>query len=42
MAHFAEIRSDNNTALRVIVIGEQQVIDHGGENSTELEQYVSG
>ena len=40
MAHFAEIRSDNNTALRVIVIGEQQVIDHGGENSTELEQWV--
>ena len=25
MAHFAEIRSDNNTALRVIVIGEQQL-----------------
>ena len=40
MAHFAEIRSDNNIALRVIVIGEQQVIDHGGENSTELEQWV--
>lgn len=40
MAHFAEIRSDNNTVLRVIVIGDQQVIDHGGENSVELEKWV--
>lgn len=40
MAHFAEIRSDNNKVLRVIVIGDQQAIDHGGEDSTELEQWV--
>jgi hypothetical protein len=40
MAHFAEIRSDNNTVLRVIVISEQQAIDHGGENSAQLEQWV--
>ena len=40
MAHFAEIRSDNNTVLRVIVIGEDQAANHGGENSTELEQWV--
>ena len=40
MAHFAEIRSDNNEVLRVIVIGDQQAIDHGGENSAELEQWV--
>ena len=40
MAHFAEIRSDNNTVLRVIVISEQQAIDHGGENSIELEKWV--
>jgi|DEB0MinimDraft_10_1074344.scaffolds.fasta_scaffold05588_4 hypothetical protein len=40
MAHFAEINSDNNKVLRVIVIGEQQAIDHGGENSIELEQWV--
>jgi len=40
MAHFAEINSDNNKVLRVIVIGQDQVDDHGGENSTELEQWV--
>lgn len=40
MTHFAEIRSDNNTVLRVIVIDDQQAINHGGENSVELEQWV--
>jgi len=40
MAHFAEINSDTNEVIRVIVIGQDQVNDHGGENSTELEQWV--
>lgn len=40
MAHFAEINSDNNIVLRVIVVGDHQCVAHGGENSIECEQWV--
>ena len=40
MAHFAEIRTDTNKVLRVIVISDSQCSQNGGENTTELEQWV--
>ena len=40
MAHFAEIRNDTNKVLRVIVISNSQCSENGGENTTELEQWV--
>ena len=40
MAHFAEIRTDTNKVLRVIVISDSQCSENGGENTTELEQWV--
>lgn len=41
MAHFAEIRSDNNIVLRVIVVGNHQEQQYGGFNTPELEQWVA-
>jgi hypothetical protein len=41
MAHFAEIRSDNNIVLRVIVVGNNQEQQYGGFNTPELEQWVA-
>jgi hypothetical protein len=40
MAHFAEIRTDTNRVLRVIVISDSQCSENGGENTAELEQWV--
>jgi hypothetical protein len=41
MAHFAEIRSDNNEVLRIVVISNEDVNANGGELSTEAETFVS-
>ena len=41
MAHFAEIKSSNNTVLRVVVINDSDVSDNGGEYTTESENWVS-
>lgn len=40
MAHFAEINSDNNEVLRVIVVSNDQCTAHGGQDSSECEQWV--
>jgi len=41
MAHFAEIRKDNNEVIRVIVVSNNDVNAHGGDLSVEAEQWVS-
>ena len=41
MAHFAEIRSDNNTVLRVVVINDSDIENNGGEYTTESENWVA-
>lgn len=41
MAHFAEIRSDNNTVLRVIVVSNVDVDANGGDLSAEAETWVT-
>ena len=41
MAHFAEIRSDNNKVLRVVVINNNDVVNNGGELSTQVETWVA-
>ena len=41
MAHFAEIRSSNNTVLRVVVVNDLDVSDNGGEYTTESENWVA-
>ena len=40
MAHFAEIHSETNRVLRVIVVGNDQCAAHGGEDSAECEAWV--
>ena len=40
MAHFAEIRTDNNTVIRVVVINNSD-ISSLGENSTAAENWVA-
>ena len=41
MAHFAEIRSDNNEVIRVIVVSDAQCVANGGEDSTQMETWVA-
>ena len=41
MAHFAEIRSDDNKVLRVVVINNEDVANNGGEYSAESETWVA-
>jgi len=41
MAHFAEIRSDNNEVLRTVVISNDDVNANGGELSTGAETFVA-
>ena len=41
MAHFAEIRTDNNEVLRVVVINNSDVDANGGDLSTEAETWVA-
>ena len=41
MAHFAEIRSDNNKVLRVVVISNSNVDANGGDNSSQAETWVA-
>jgi hypothetical protein len=41
MAHFAEINSENNEVLRVLVISNIDVENNGGEYSTQAEQWVA-
>ena len=41
MAHFAEIRSDDNKVLRVVVINNEDVANNGGEYSSESETLVA-
>lgn len=41
MAHFAEIRSDNNKVIRVIVVSDADCAANGGEDSTECETWVA-
>jgi len=40
MAHFAEINSETNRVLRVIVVGSEQCAANGGEDSAECEAWV--
>jgi hypothetical protein len=40
MAHFAEVRSDNNKVIRVIFVGNDQCEANGGEDSEQCEQWV--
>jgi hypothetical protein len=41
MASFAEIKSDNNEVLRIVVINNSDVDTNGGELSTQAEQWVT-
>ena len=41
MAHFAEVRTDNNEVIRVIVVGDNDVANHGGNLSAEAESWVA-
>lgn len=41
MAHFAEIRSDNNEVIRIIVVSNKDVNNNGGELSVQAEQWVA-
>ena len=41
MAHFAEIRSDDNRVLRVVAISDDDVANNGGEYTTESETWVA-
>ena len=41
MAHFAEIRYDNNEVIRVIVVSNEDVNNNGGELSVQAEQWVA-
>lgn len=41
MAHFAEINSENNEVLRVLVISNIDIKNNGGEYSTQAEQWVA-
>jgi hypothetical protein len=41
MAHFAEIKSSNNTVLRVVVVNDSDVSNNGGEYTTDSENWVA-
>ena len=41
MAHFAEIKSSDNIVLRVVVINDNDLINNGGEYTTESENWVA-
>ena len=41
MAHFAEIKSDDNTVLRVVVVNNSDVDANGGDLSAEAETWVA-
>tara|TARA_R110002051_G_scaffold262758_1_gene322614 strand:+ start:417 stop:887 length:471 start_codon:yes stop_codon:yes gene_type:complete len=41
MAHFSEIRTDNNTVIRVIVVSDLDVSNNGGDLSSEAETWVA-
>jgi len=41
MAHFAEIKSDDNTVLRVVVINNSDVDANGGDLSASAETWVA-
>tara|TARA_R100000963_G_C4636103_1_gene100190 strand:- start:770 stop:1225 length:456 start_codon:yes stop_codon:yes gene_type:complete len=41
MASFAEMRSDNNEILRIVVISDNDVDNNGGELSTQAETWVT-
>lgn len=41
MAHFAEVISDNNTVLRVIVVGDDVVQSTGGNLSVKTEEWCT-
>jgi hypothetical protein len=40
MAHFAEIKESNNEVVRVLVFSNEDVNAHGGDLSTEAEEWV--
>ena len=40
MAHFAEINSNDNKVLRVIVVNNEDVNANGGDQSTQAETFV--
>ena len=40
MAHFSEIRTDNNEVIRTVVINDNDIAPFG-EDSAEAEQWVS-
>ena len=41
MAHFAEIKSSDNTVLRVVVVNDLDVANNGGEYTVESENWVA-
>ena len=41
MAHFAEIKQSNNEVVRVLVFSNEDIDAHGGDLSTEAEQWVA-
>lgn len=41
MAHFAEIRSEDNRVLRVVVVSNDDVANNGGEYSSESETWAA-
>ena len=41
MAHFAEIKSDDNEILRVVVMSNNDIDANGGELSTQAETWVA-
>jgi hypothetical protein len=41
MAYFAEIKTDTNTVIRVIVVSDSDVSNNGGDLSSETETWVA-
>ena len=41
MAYFAEIKSNDNTVLRVVVVNDSDVSDNGGEYTSTSETWVA-
>tara|TARA_R110002126_G_scaffold102708_1_gene234897 strand:+ start:211 stop:681 length:471 start_codon:yes stop_codon:yes gene_type:complete len=41
MAYFAEIKTDTNTVIRVIVVSDSDVSNNGGDLSSEAETWVA-
>jgi hypothetical protein len=41
MAHFAEIKTDTNTVIRVIVVSDSDIVNNGGTLSAEAETWVA-